>query len=64
MTDFMKDSSDGGELVLEPGNLMTDRRLRDEAALRRPAEAQLLGHSHEIRQLAKLHVSSIYAESR
>ena len=54
----------GPQLVLEPGNLMTDRRLRDEAALRRPAEAQLLGDSHEIRQLAKLHVSSIYAESR
>ena len=47
------------KLLLQSGDLMADRRLRDEAALGSATEAQFLAHDEEVLELAEVHEDSL-----
>ena len=47
------------DLLLEPADLLRERRLGDVLARRRPREVLLFGERHEVAQLAKFHKQSL-----
>ena len=47
------------EILLEPANLLTERRLRDVQALRGAPEVQLFRDGDEVTEVAKLHGRTI-----
>jgi hypothetical protein len=46
-------------LRFQLGDLLRERRLRDENLARRPREAALLGQGEEVSQLPKIHTPSL-----
>ena len=52
------------EVAFETGDLVADRRLRDETPLGRAAEAEFLAHGDEVGDLTKFHVVSLFMTDR
>jgi len=55
---WLADEQLGTELSLEQADLLRQRGLRDMQALRCSREVQLLGHGHEIAEVAEVRVHS------
>jgi len=54
------DEQPNAQILLERLDLLRQRRSRDQQTCRRPAEIELLGHRHEVPQLAQFHDPACY----